>query len=208
MNVTLIFRKKATLPILVILVALLGLLLWKHAHPFSRLERTIIEKSDSLMYVCVMPEDSAILRAVSKDLSARERASSELETLLAKMRYTLTDPSQDGVGIAAPQVGINRRIILVMRYDKPGQPFQAFVNMQIDSLFGTMNLGPEGCLSVPGYRGDVPRWSDVIVSWTDTASLERRREHISGYTAVICQHEHDHLDGILYTDKAENLRER
>lgn len=173
-------------------------------------EIALINGGEGVMRVTTIfdRDDSLILRTPSIPVPVEQVRSDEIRTLLARMLATVTSPEQDGVGIAAPQVGINRRITLVMRYDKPGQPFQAFVNMQIDSLFGTMNLGPEGCLSVPGYRGDVPRWSDVIVSWTDTASLERRREHISGYTAVICQHEHDHLDGILYTDKAENLRER
>ena len=166
----------------------------------SASERALINDGEGPMRVTTINdrEDSIPL--------VEEVKSEEIRILLARMLATVTSPEQDGVGIAAPQVGINRRITLVMRYDKPGQPFEPFVNMQIDSLYGTVNLGPEGCLSVPGLRGDVPRWSDVIVSWTDTASLERRREHITGYTAIICQHEHDHLDGILYIDKAENLR--
>ena len=168
----------------------------------SASERALINDGEGPMRVTTINdrEDSILLRTPSVPIPV------EIRTLLARMLATVTSPEQDGVGIAAPQVGINRRITLVMRYDKPGQPFEPFVNMQIDSLYGTVNLGPEGCLSVPGLRGDVPRWSDVIVSWTDTASLERRREHITGYTAIICQHEHDHLDGILYIDKAENLR--
>ena len=85
-------------------------------------EKTVIDRSDSVMYVCVMPEDSAILRAPSVDFGQKELASPELKTLLAKMYRTLTDPSQDGVGIAAPQIGINRRLIMVMRYDKPDKP--------------------------------------------------------------------------------------
>ncbi|MBQ9400472.1 MAG: peptide deformylase [Bacteroidales bacterium] len=174
----------------------------------SASERALINDGEGPMRVTTINdrEDSILLRTPSVPIPVEEVKSEEIRTLLARMLATVTSPEQDGVGIAAPQVGINRRITLVMRYDKPGQPFEPFVNMQIDSLYGTVNLGPEGCLSVPGLRGDVPRWSDVIVSWTDTASLERRREHITGYTAIICQHEHDHLDGILYIDKAENLR--
>lgn len=174
----------------------------------SASERALINDGEGPMRVTTINdrEDSILLRTPSVPIQVEEVKSEEIRTLLARMLATVTSPEQDGVGIAAPQVGINRRITLVMRYDKPGQPFEPFVNMQIDSLYGTVNLGPEGCLSVPGLRGDVPRWSDVIVSWTDTASLERRREHITGYTAIICQHEHDHLDGILYIDKAENLR--
>ena len=109
-------------------------------------EREIIRTSDSLMYVTTIPADSAILRAQSVDLGPRELESPELQTLLAKMLRTVTDPSQDGVGIAAPQVGINRRIILVQRFDKPGEPFEAYVNVKVDSLAGEIVSGPEGCL--------------------------------------------------------------
>ena len=78
-------------------------------------EKAVIGQSDSVMYVCTMPVDSAILRATSIDLGAEELRSAELQTLIAKMLRTVTDPSQDGVGIAAPQVGLNRRIVCVMR---------------------------------------------------------------------------------------------
>jgi peptide deformylase len=204
MNAKIIFRKRATLPLLICLIALLVFLLWKHAHPFSNWEWTVIEKSDSLMYVCVMPEDSAILRTPSKDLTKRELASPALKTLLAKMRYTLTDPSQDGVGLAAPQVGINHRIVLVKRYDKPGQPIEPYLNIQIDTLYGTPQPGPEGCLSVPPYQGIVSRYPSVQISYLqpDGTFISER---VEGYSAIIFQHECDHLDGILYTDKADSV---
>lgn len=168
-------------------------------------EREIIRTSDSLMYVTTIPADSAILRAQSVDLSPRELESPELQALIAKMRYTVTDPSQDGVGIAAPQVGINRRIILVQRFDKPGEPFEAYVNVRVDSLAGEIVIGPEGCLSVPGLRGLVKRHSKIGISYTDIPSHERKTEEVEGFTAVIFQHECDHLDGILYIDKADSV---
>ena len=76
---------------------------------FTPAERALIMDSDSLMYVTTIdvPADSAILRAISVDLTAQELASPELEVLLAKMLYTVQHPTQDGVGIAAPQVGLN-----------------------------------------------------------------------------------------------------
>ncbi|MBR5404295.1 MAG: peptide deformylase [Bacteroidales bacterium] len=168
-------------------------------------EREIIRTSDSLMYVTTIPADSAILRAQSVDISPRELESPELQALIAKMRYTVTDPSQDGVGIAAPQVGINRRIILVQRFDKPGEPFEAYVNVRVDSLAGEIVIGPEGCLSVPGLRGLVKRHSKIGISYTDIPSKERVAEEVEGFTAVIFQHECDHLDGILYIDKADSV---
>ena len=167
-------------------------------------EKTVIEQSDSLMYVTVMPADSAILRARSIDFGPRELASAQLQTLLAKMHRTLTDPSQDGVGIAAPQVGINRRLVLVMRYDKPGKPIEPYLNIKIDSLLGEKTPGPEGCLSVPPYRGVVRRAPKVQISYLkpDGTSVT---EQVEGYSAIIFQHECDHLDGILYTDRADTV---
>ena len=167
-------------------------------------EQTVIEQSDSVMYVAVMPADSAILRAVSKDFGPKELASEQLQTLIRKMYRTLTDPSQDGVGIAAPQVGINRRLVLVMRYDKPGQPIEPYLNIQIDSLLGEPVPGPEGCLSVPPYRGVVRRAPKVQISYL-MADGTPVTEQVEGYSAVIFQHECDHLDGILYTDRADTV---
>ena len=157
------------------------------------------------MYVTTIPADSSILRAQSIDLGAKEVDSPELQTLIAKMLRTVTDPSQDGVGIAAPQVGINRRIILVQRFDKPGEPFEAYVNVKVDSLAGEIVIGPEGCLSVPGLRGLVKRHNKIGISYLDLSSRERIQEEIEGFTAVIFQHECDHLDGILYIDKADSV---
>lgn len=167
-------------------------------------EQTVIERSDSVMYVAVMPADSAILRAPSQDLQEAELQSAELQTLLAKMYRTLTDPSQDGVGIAAPQVGINRRIVLVMRYDKAEKPIEPYLNIHIDSLWGQKTPGPEGCLSVPPYRGVVQRYPNVQISYLRPDGTPVT-EKVDGYSAIIFQHECDHLDGILYTDRADTV---
>lgn len=167
-------------------------------------EQTVIERSDSVMYVAVMPADSAILRAPSRDLQEAELQSAQLQTLLAKMYRTLTDPSQDGVGIAAPQVGINRRIVLVMRYDKAGKPIEPYLNIHIDSLWGQKTPGPEGCLSVPPYRGVVQRYPNVQISYLRPDGTPVT-EKVGGYSAIIFQHECDHLDGVLYTDRADTV---
>ena len=167
-------------------------------------EKTVIDRSDSVMYVCVMPEDSAILRAPSVDFGQKELASPELKTLLAKMYRTLTDPSQDGVGIAAPQIGINRRLIMVMRYDKPDKPIEPYLNIRIDSLLGQKVPGPEGCLSLPPLRGTVQRYPKVQISYLK-ADGTPVTEQVEGYSAIIFQHECDHLDGILYTDRADTV---
>ena len=171
---------------------------------WTQWEKTVIDRSDSVMYVCVMPEDSAILRAPSVDFRQKELASPELKTLLAKMYRTLTDPSQDGVGIAAPQIGINRRLIMVMRYDKPDKPIEPYLNIRIDSLLGQKVPGPEGCLSLPPLRGTVQRYPKVQISYLK-ADGTPVTEQVEGYSAIIFQHECDHLDGILYTDRADTV---
>ena len=205
MNKALKMGSRMLVPVLLCLSFLLVLLVCENRTAFTARERMIIEKSDSLMYVTVLPEDSVILRAKSIDLGPRELNSPSLKVLLDKMLYTVQDPSQGGVGIAAPQVGINRRIVCVQRLDKADEPFECYLNVLIESLFGPVSSGPEGCLSVPGKRGMVPRHNGVIISYVKPETLEPVRDTVEGFTAIIFQHEIDHLDGILYIDKAETV---
>ena len=173
----------------------------------TRRERMIIRRSAPVMYVTVLPQDSLILRHPSIDFTEDELASPLIDTLIRKMLSTVTAPAQEGVGIAAPQVGLNRRLVLVQRFDKPDEPFEAYANIRIDSLTGPIVHGAEGCLSVPGLRGMVPRYSVATVSYIDPETLEARTETLTGYTAVIFQHECDHLDGILYIDRTAIVAE-
>ena len=188
---------------LLLLVAVVMIL--TRPKPFTKEQRTIIRQSDSVMYVTVWPEDSVVLRTPCADLTNAELKSKDLKTLMAKMLATVRAPQQDGVGIAAPQVGISKRIICLQRFDKDGGPFECYLNVRIDSLFGEIGKGPEGCLSVPPMRGLVPRYTSVIVSYVHPETLETRRDTVTGYTAVIFQHECDHLDGILYIDRADTV---
>lgn len=173
----------------------------------SKDEKALIAGSDSLMRVLTVfdKEDSLLLRNVSIDFTDRDLLGWDFKALAAKMLHTVQDPSQDGVGIAAPQVGLNRRVICVLRYDLPGKPFGVYPNARLDSLWGERLSGPEGCLSIPGWAGSVPRYQNIIVSYTDPETLQTVKERVEGYTAVIFQHEIDHLDGILYTDRADSL---
>ena len=172
---------------------------------FTKAERLIIRQSDSVMYVTVMPDDSAVLRTPCVDLTPAELKSKELKTLMAKMLATVRSPQHDGVGIAAPQVGIGKRVVCLQRFDKEGGPFECYLNIHVDSLFGDVGKGPEGCLSVPSMRGLVPRYTSAIVSYIQPETLEPKRDTVTGYTAVIFQHECDHLDGILYIDRADTV---
>ena len=100
-------------------------------------ERKIIIRSDSLLYVTVLPEDSLILRTPSKDVTPQMLQSALLKRLTAKMLHTVRHPSQDGVGIAAPQVGILRH---VRRGHQEGDDFAASVCYRVESLFCHFSL--------------------------------------------------------------------
>lgn len=156
--------------------------------------------------------DLKVLRDSSIYLTGADLLSDEYGNLAALLVATVTDPSQDGVGIAAPQIGISRRVVAVQRFDKEGEPFEVYPNIRIVATRGEKEPGPEGCLSVPGYRGTVERWQEIDIRYTATCGEEGAKdrlrdttETIKGYTAVIFQHECDHLDGILYVDKAITL---
>jgi peptide deformylase len=158
------------------------------------------------------PDDSLVLRTPCADFTPSMLQSPEFEALSSLMLATVQDPSEDGVGIAGPQVGISRRIVAVQRFDKPGEPFEVYPNIRIVATHGDLCPGPEGCLSVPGLRGDVMRYRDIDITYTlvgasadgqSNAALAPRdtTERVQGFTAVIFQHECDHLDGVLYIDK-------
>jgi len=157
------------------------------------------------VYSVENPDEEAFLRKECNELSNRELKSKKYRELTQKMIETVTDPSQDGVGIAGPQVGVGKRLIVVCRLDKEGEPFVAYANPQIDSTFGGIVDGREGCLSIPGKYGEVPRYQGIIVSYTNPETLERDREVVTDYTARIFQHEIDHTNGILYTDRTDKI---
>lgn len=148
--------------------------------------------------------DSIILKNVSKPINPKDK----LTTVLAnRMLKSVLDPSRRGVGIAAPQVGINRRMVLVQRFDKENKPFEVFINPEIVWKSELMQKGPEGDLSFD-ERGMIYRHYSVKVQYFNLKG-EKISETLEGFTAVIFQHERDHLDGILLTDRQkeqENLK--
>ena len=166
-------------------------------------ERETISGQGSVMRVLTIDykADSLVLRTPCADLSVEEIRDPLYEELASKMLSTVTDPSQDGVGIAAPQVGICRRIAAVQRFDKEGEPFEVYPNIRVTATRGETQPGPEGCLSIPGRRGNVLRYRDIDISYTSVATGRDTTERVQGFTAVIFQHETDHLDGVLYIDK-------
>lgn len=207
---------------------------------FTAAELETIGRTDTIMRVLTIADslDTAVLRARSLDLSASALLSDEYARLEQMMISTVTHPSQDGVGIAGPQVGLNRRIVVVQRFDKKGEPFEAYPNIRIIWASDSLAYGPEGCLSVPDRRGEVLRSQEIVIEYADLDLLKAgcsgtadpkdneslpetpqnktgrygrnnrapygipvKRDTVKGFTAVIFQHETDHLDGILYIDR-------
>jgi len=121
--------------------------------------------------------------------------------LVKRMKESLLS-TDGGVGIAAPQVGINRKVIWVQRFDKPGEPLEYFINPVIVWRSELQNLGPEGDLSIPDFRDQFYRSKVIQLEYVDLQG-QKYSEMVEGFTAVIFQHEIDHLFGILISDKKE-----
>jgi len=132
----------------------------------------------------------------------------ELDRLIEDMLDTMR--AEDGAGLAAPQIGINRRIVVFgfednPRYqDAPAIPRTVLINPQIKPLDETMEEDWEGCLSVPSMRGLVPRYRRIEYSGFDVKA-EPMRVEAEGFHARVVQHECDHLDGILYPQRIRDL---
>ncbi|TAJ78257.1 MAG: peptide deformylase [Gallionellaceae bacterium] len=135
--------------------------------------------------------------------------SAELRDLLNDMRDTMR--ALDGVGLAAPQIGINRRIVIFGVESNPrypeaeAVPATVLINPVITPLSDATEEGWEGCLSVPGMRGLVPRFTHLRYRGRDEFGALIGRT-VSGFHARVVQHECDHLDGILYPMRIADMR--
>ena len=132
-----------------------------------------------------------ILRQKSKE--AKE-VTQDMKELIEDMAETMKE--SQGVGLAAPQVGVLRRIIIVKTQDGP----QAFVNPKIIRKSKKKETEEEGCLSLPGIRLEIKRAKEVEVEALDKEGREIKIK-VQDLTARIIQHEIDHLDGILFIDR-------
>ena len=127
--------------------------------------------------------------------------SPELDALLADMRDTMA--ALNGAGLAAPQIGVLLRVVIFglefnPRYpDAEPVPYTELINPVLTPLTDEVEDGWEGCLSVPGLRGVVPRYTRLRYEGVDPRGQPIRRE-VDGFHARVVQHECDHLDGILY----------
>jgi peptide deformylase len=133
----------------------------------------------------------------------------QLEALLTDMLDTME--ALDGAGLAAPQIGVPLRVVIFgvqrnPRYpDAEEVPYTVLINPVIRPLGAELEEGWEGCLSVPGMRGLVPRYRRIAYQGVDQYGSPIERE-VGGFHARVVQHECDHLDGVLYPMRIADLR--
>lgn len=159
-------------------------------------QRTIIQLGHA-----VLRQKAALVASV---------AQSTIQSLIEDLLVTLSNTQ--GVGIAAPQVGASFQIFIVAsaptpRYpDAPYREATVMINPKISWLSDEQEKGWEGCLSIPGIRGWVPRSTQIHVEYT-TQIGATQKEELSGFIARVFQHEYDHLQGVSFLDRLETTRD-
>jgi len=170
---------------------------------FSKEEIKLIlsgnEKEPMRVLLITNAKDSVILRSKSSRIKPNINAKT-LQHFTKRLYQTVRDSATRGVGIAAPQVGILKNIIWIQRFDKEGEPFEVYFNPEIKKYSEMKQDVREGCLSIPGVRGNSGMRSYAIFLTYDDKNGNQKCEMVEAFTAVIFQHEIDHLSGILFTD--------
>ena len=132
----------------------------------------------------------------------------ELDALINDMRETMI--ACEGAGLAAPQIGVMLRVVIFAIDDNPRYPEAevvpetVLINPVIEPRSDDRDIAWEGCLSVPGMRGAVPRYTKIRYSGVDQTGAPIERS-VSDFHARVVQHECDHLDGILYPQRIEDM---
>ncbi len=173
--------------------------------------------------VIIVQNDDKILRKISKDISLDSIKKPKIQSIIAEMNEAL-DSQYDGVAIAAPQIGVSLRVFVVsskifdddfIRGEKPvkhldqnkkREPNLVFINPILKKISKDKKLMSEGCLSIRPIYGKVRRATRATVEAYDGRGKKFEMSG-SGLLAHIFQHETDHLDGILFIDKAKDLQE-
>jgi len=158
------------------------------------------------------PEDKKILKTRCHPIKEITPA---LRRLAADMFETMH--AANGVGLAAPQIGLAQRIAVVWippeveeredgtQVELAPEESYVLINPEIVKTSAQEDLGQEGCLSLPGWYGDVPRHSWVTVEYTDLDGKRRRIRKAGGLLGRALQHEIDHLDGVLFIERIKDL---
>jgi peptide deformylase len=149
-----------------------------------------------------------VLRKVAEDI---ERDYPDLNNLISDLFETMY--YSDGLGLAAPQIGKSIRIFVIdgkaLSEDDPelADFKKVFINAHITQRSGDLELLSEGCLSIPNLREEVNREAHIRIEYFDE-NWEFHDEEYNGFKARVIQHEYDHLDGIMFTDRVSPLRKR
>lgn len=144
------------------------------------------------------------LRARAAEVPEAWFGGAELRALVHDLRDTMA--ARDGAGLAAPQIAVPLRVVIYgishnPRYpDAPPIPETVLVNPRIEPIGEAREAGWEGCLSVPGLRGEVLRWQRIRLHWRDRLGAAHAAER-EGFHARVVQHECDHLEGVLFPDR-------
>lgn len=151
---------------------------------------------------------SEVLRKKAQEI---DKDYPNLQEFIENMYETMY--SSDGIGLAAPQVGKTIRLFIIdatpMEEDEPElKDFKrTFINPKIIEASEDKTKSEEGCLSIPDVREDVERHTSLTIEYYNE-NFEKITEKLEGMAAIIIQHEYDHLDGILFTDKISPLRKK
>ncbi len=152
--------------------------------------------------------DPRLLR-VAEPVPSEMFGGDTLRALVVDLLDTMKAAS--GAGIAAPQIGVNLRVVIFggngknPRYpDAPEIPFTVLCNPVLEPTGDEKSAGWEGCLSVPGLRGEVPRFERLSYRGYDAEGIPFERR-VEGFHARVVQHECDHLDGVLYPRRVEDM---
>jgi peptide deformylase len=151
----------------------------------------------------ILTDNHPTLRKVAKKVDLAELRDPIFQQLIEDMFTTMYDAP--GIGLAAPQINISKRIFTVDLQDDDEEhgPF-VVINPKFTLLEGEVE-STEGCLSVPGFIGELTRYEHVVCEGLDRHGKKIRLEGTELFARCL-QHEMDHLDGVLYTDKARNVR--
>ncbi|QWX82705.1 peptide deformylase [Cellulophaga sp. HaHaR_3_176] len=167
------------------------------------------------MVLPIIAYGDPVLRKVAKDINQEHP---NLDKLIENMWETMYNAS--GVGLAAPQVGLPIRLFVI-----DTTPFsddedlakeeqealngfkKVFINATIEEESGEEWVFNEGCLSIPDVREDVSRQDTIVISYLDE-NFKEQKETFDGLRARVVQHEYDHIEGVLFTDKLSSLKKR
>lgn len=187
---------------LILLLLMPFVLLAQSPKKFKKKEKQLIESDNPNAILRILTidnkKDSIFLRKTAKQVNYEK----DLDLIIyfsKRLKATVTNPKNMGVGIAAPQVGLRRSMIYVQRFDKEEKPLEFYINPKIVEYSDSLQLGKEGCLSIPNRTDQVFRSQEIQIEYLDLEG-KKHIEKVSGFTSVIFQHEIDHLNGILYID--------